>query len=85
MRSLNDFDRYDMTGVKLRSNTSALINDRAYYIVKKFSDGKASMLYAAFDFKTGIPVAWNLDKDKLIEWLESHSSDIEDRFKEIGE
>lgn len=85
MKKLSDFDRYDMTGVKLRSNTSALINDRAYYIVKKFADGKASSLYAAFDFKTGIPTAWNQDKDKLIEWLEDNSQRIEDRFKEIGE
>ena len=83
MRSLSEFSRYDMTGVKLRSDTSALINDRAYYIVKQFASGKASKLYAAFDFKTGIPVAWNLDKDKLIEWLEYNSGRIEEKFKEI--
>ena len=72
-----------MTGVKLRSNTSTIVDGRVYYIVKKFADGKASSLYAAFDFKTGITCGWNNDKDKLIGWLNEHSQAIEDKFKEV--
>ena len=85
MRSLSEFSRYDMTGVKLRSDTSALINDRAYYIVKQFASGKASKLYAAFDFKTGITCAWNQDKEELIKWLEDNSELIENIFEEIDD
>ncbi len=81
----NKFKRYDMSDVKLRSNTSHMVNDRIYYIVKKFPDGKASKLFTAYDFKSGISVYWHQDKSELIKWLESHRQKIEDKFTEVGE
>lgn len=82
---MNVFNRYNMSNVKLRSDTSHMVGDRVYYIVKQFANGKASGLYAAFDFKSGITVYWHVKKDTLIEWLEDNEEKIEARFKEIGE
>lgn len=75
----------DMSSVKLRSDTSTIVGDRVYYIVKKFPDGKASKLYAAFDYKSGIVVYWHPEKDKVILWLNDNADKIEDRFAEVGE
>ena len=79
------FNKFDMSGVKVRSNTSVIIGDRLYYIVKKFYDGTASKLFTAYDYKSGISVAWNLDKKELIKWLEDNQEKIENKFKEVGE
>lgn len=82
---MSTFNRYDMSNVKLQSNTSHMVGDRVYYIVKQFANGKASTLYAAFDFKSGITVYWHVKKDVLIKWLDENEEKIEARFKEIGE
>ena len=74
-----------MSSVKLRSNTSTIVGDRVYYIVKKFPNGTASQLYAAYDFKSGISVYWHLDKEALIEWLNDNAEKVEKRFVEVGE
>ena len=84
MTALSSFNRYDMTGVKLRSNTSTMIDERIYYIVKKFPDKKASSLYAAYDFETGISVAWNTDRDEVLKFLNENKDRIEQKFKEIN-
>ncbi len=81
----NNFARYNTKNVKLRSNTSCIVGERVYYIVKKFADGKTSILYCAFDYKSGIPVYWNMKKDVLIKWLNDHKEKIEAKFLEVGE
>ena len=75
----------DMSSVKLRSNTSTIVGDRVYYIVKKFPDGKASTLYSAYDYPSGILVYWNSSKKVLIEWLNDNAQKIEDKFLEVNE
>ena len=74
-----------MSKVKLRSNTSTMVGERIYYIVKQFPTGKPSKLYAAYDFKSGISVYWHDDKEKLIQWLNDNEEKIEKRFKKVGE
>ena len=85
LASGDKFARFDMSNIKLRSNTSHMVGDRVYYIVKKFADGKASKLYAAFDYKSGIAVYWHENKSQLILWLDENEEKIEKRFKKVGE
>ena len=77
--------RFKMDGIKLRSNTSTQVGDRLYYIAKKDLDGKASKLYNAYDYKSGIVVYWHSNKEALIQWLNDNAQKIEDRFIEVGE
>jgi len=85
MSRIDTIQRFNMNGIKLRSNTSLIVDDRIYYIVKKFPDGKPSKLYAAYDFKSGICVGYAMIKDDLIKWLQKRSGAIEREFKKIGE
>lgn len=80
----HNFNCYDMSNVKLRSDTSHMVGDRIYYIVKQFPNGKASTLYTAYDYKSGISVYWHLKKDEVIKWLDENADKIEKRFKKVG-
>ncbi len=80
-----EFNKFDMSTIKVRSNTSTIVGDRLYYIVKKFPNGKPSSLYAAYDFNSGIAVYWNLNKKILIDWLNDNAERVEKRFAEVGE
>ena len=75
--------RMDMSGVKLRSNTSTMVGERLYYIVKKNYDGTTANLYVAYDYESGIKTAFHHDKTLLIEWLNDNASRIEEKLKRV--
>ena len=76
------YRRFDMSTVKVRSNTSHIVNGRLFYIVKKDVNGKTHTVFSAYDFKTGINVANGFPKEGLIELLDNGIDRIEERFKE---
>ena len=73
----------DIKNVKLRSNTSTMVGERIYYIVKKFPDGKVCGLFSAYDYPSGILVYWEASKTNLVKWLNENEDKINKQFKEI--
>lgn len=54
---------------RLDARNSIVINGRIIYITKSDNEGKASLFYVAFDYKTRVQLGFNSDKDFLIEYL----------------
>jgi hypothetical protein len=61
---------------KLTKANSTIVGNRVIYIVKKDHEQKTSKLYIAYDYKTKIQLAYNSEKDKLIEYLNKRKEDL---------
>ncbi len=55
----------DILSKKLTRANSFLYNGVVFYIVKKFPDGKASKLYAAYLYPSGVHITADYSKDNL--------------------
>lgn len=61
--------RYSLPMPKLSKVNSFIIDDRVIYVTKSDYLGKTSRLYIAYDYETKIQLAFNINKDELIEYL----------------
>ena len=70
--------RYEPEIKRLTKANSIAVNGRVLYIVKKFYNGDASRLYACYDYKTKIQLAFHEDKDMLIEFMKKQDLKVLD-------
>lgn len=70
--------RYEPEIKRLTKASSCIASGRVIYIAKKDYTGKASKLYVAYDYKTKIQLAFNTNKDKLIEYIQEKDLSVLD-------
>lgn len=78
MNEVSSCEKYEPKIKKLTKANSLVINERVIYICKKDHTGKASKLFVAYDYETKIQLAFNKDKDILIEFLEKQDLKVLD-------
>ena len=76
MRKLEDCFKYQLDIKKLSKANSTAISGRVIYIVKKDHTGKSSKFFFAYDYETKVQLHFDLDKDKLIEFLNEQNFEV---------
>jgi len=69
MISLDKCFRYEPEIKRLTKASSFIADGRVIYITKKDHQGKPIVLYAAYDYKTRVQLAFMDNKEKLIEFI----------------